>query len=352
MKECILYEKPEEDKVKCLACKHYCVIQEGNTGICGVRQNKDGKLFLLVYGKASAANIDPIEKKPLYHFLSGTSIFSIGTVGCNFGCTFCQNWDISQVTRELRLKLIKEKKQNLTEVEVSKYRYELSPEKIVKSCLENNIPSVAYTYNEPIIFFEYLYDTAILARKKGIKNVMVSNGYESKESLEKLKECIDGINVDLKSFNEEFYKKNCQAKLENVLETIKEIYKSKIWLEITTLIIPEHNDSKEELKKIAEFIADIDKNIPWHISAFHPDYKMKDLPRTSHEKLIEAFNIGKKAGLKYIYVGNIIDDERSSTYCPKCNEILIKRAGFSVSIENFKDGECIKCNEKIKGVWK
>ena len=352
MHEAILYKKLENKKVMCTACKQKCVIAPNHTGICGVRQNKDGKLFLLVYGKASAVNIDPVEKKPLYHFLPGTSIFSLGTVGCNFACTFCQNWNLSQAAKDLRFKLLKEKKPEVMDIELSKFGYELSPKKIVEMCVERNIPSIAYTYNEPTIFFEYLYDASKLAHKSGIKNVLVTNGYESDESLEMLKGYVSAMNIDLKSFNDEFYRKICQAKLEPVLETIKKSHELGIWIEITTLLIPGKNDSEEEVKKIAEFIAGIDKNIPWHISAFHPEYKMTDVPSTSTNFIHKSYNIGKKSGLNYVYVGNIIDDERSGTYCQKCSTLLIRRRGYSSDIEKIQDGKCMKCNEKIAGVWK
>ena len=352
MHEAILYKKLENKKVLCTACRQECTILPGYTGLCGVRQNKDGKLYLLVYGKASAVNTDPVEKKPLFHFLPGTQIFSLGTVGCNFGCTFCQNWDISQAARDLRFKLMREKRQELSDVEVGKYGYELMPGKIVEICEERNIPSIAYTYNEPVIFFEYLYDTSKLAHKKGIKNVSVSNGYESEDALRAMKPYIDAMNIDLKAFTNEFYQKLCKAKLEPVLETIKMAHELGIWIEITTLVIPGKNDSDAELKKIAEFIAGIDKNIPWHVTAFHPDYKMVDVPATSYASLQKAHAIGKKSGLKYVYVGNILDEERSSTYCPNCEELLIRRNGYCLTVENLKSGKCGSCGEKIPGVWK
>ena len=332
MHEGILYEGLGEDKVKCTACKHKCVIAPGKSGICGVRVNKDGKLFLIVYGKATGVNIDPIEKKLLYHFLPGTDIFSLGTVGCNFKCDFCQNWDMSQ--------------------KIDNLGQDLLPEQIIEICLEKKIPSIAYTYNEPTIFFEYLYDTAKLAKKKGIKNILVTNGYESDEALEKMKGLIDAMNIDLKSFSNDFYKKLCKAKLQPVLDTIKKAYELGFWIEITTLIIPGKNDSKEELEKIAKFIANIDKNIPWHLSAFHPDYKMTNVLQTGREILERAYEIGKNVGLKFVYVGNVVDEDRSATYCPKCSSVLIKRPYFNSSIENFKDGKCSECGEKIKGVWK
>lgn len=352
MKEAILYEKGEDQKVKCTACRHNCLIPDKGTGICGVRQNKEGKLYLIVYGKASAVNIDPIEKKPLFHFLPGTQIFSLGTVGCNFACDFCQNWDLSQATKDLRAKLIKDGKAEDMGTEVGKFGYDLPPEKIVETTSGKSISSIAYTYNEPIIFFEYLYDTAKLAAEKGIKNVLVTNGYETDEALEKLKPYVQALNIDLKSFNSEFYTTICKARLEKVLETIKSAKKMGFWVEITTLVIPGKNDSKEELQKIAEFIASVDKNMPWHVTAFFPQYKMTDVKPTPHKTLEAAYNIGKKAGLNYVYVGNISDDQRSNTYCHNCNSLLIKRQGYFVEVQDcFKDGTCQKCNTAIPGVW-
>lgn len=334
MRKARLYRKLKDKKVKCLACNHKCGIVEGKRGICGVRENKEGELYLLVYGKAAVFHVDPIEKKPLYHFLPGSEVASVGTVGCNFSCKFCQNWEISQLVKT-------------QDVELGE---DLEPSKIVDIAVKRKIPSIAYTYNEPAIFVEYAYDTMRLAKKKGIKNVFVSSGYESDESLKLIKPYLDGINIDLKSFSEEFYRKICGARLKPVLDTIKKIHELGVWLEITTLVIPGKNDSDSELRKIAGFISRIDKNIPWHVSAFYPMYKMLDVPATSHEKLIKAYDIGKKY-LNYVYVGNVRDEERSNTYCSKCNELLIKREGYFTTVENLKDGKCGSCGEKIKGVW-
>lgn len=351
MQEALLY-KQLDTKLMCTACKHYCKIAPNQTGLCGVRQNKDNKLYLLVYGKASAVNTDPVEKKPLFHFLPSSSIFSLGTVGCNFGCNFCQNYDISQVARDLRAQLIREKRQELADVEVGKYGYELPPKKIIEICLENNIPSIAFTYNEPVIFFEYIYDTAKIAKQHGIKIVFVSNGYESEEALMMIHPYLDAMNIDLKAFTNEFYTRICNAQLQPVLETIKHAHKLGIWIEITTLIIPGKNDSDAELKQIAEFITSVDKNMPWHITAFHPDYKMMDIAGTSHQTLVRAHAIGKKAGLTYVYLGNVHDEERASTYCPNCKTRLIRRDWHDISIENFKNGKCVQCSTSIPGVWK
>jgi len=338
MHKCILYKKKANKKVECQACNWYCNIPEGLTGICGIRQNKGGDLYLLVYGKAIAVHVDHIEKKPLFHFMPGTEIFSFGTVGCNFHCLFCQNWDISQIKLKDDSEVIGE---------------DLSPQDAVDYCLKNNIPSIAYTYNEPAIFFEYAYDTAKLAHKHGIKNVFVSNGYESKEALKKIHPYLDAINIDLKGFNEDFYKDICSAKLQPVLENIKRTYKMGIWLEVTTLVIPGKNDSDEELKAIAEYVASVSKDIPWHVTAFYPQYKMMDVPPTQSSTLERAYKIGKKAGLNYVYTGNIPGMEAESTKCPECGELVIKRFGLDCdSCEVDDNGRCKNCNHKIPGVWK
>ncbi|MCB0547135.1 MAG: AmmeMemoRadiSam system radical SAM enzyme [Phaeodactylibacter sp.] len=352
MHEAILYEPMEKKAVRCTACKIRCVVKPGGAGVCGVRQNMDGKLYLLVYGKASAVNIDPIEKKPLYHFLPGSQIFSIGTIGCNFACSFCQNWDISQLARTLREQLMKEKHIQDIEMEVGQYGYELSPERAVGLCLEKKVPSIAYTYNEPVIFFEYLHDISTLARQHGIRTVFVSNGYESEEALEQAGGYLDAMNIDLKSFRDEFYKKLCKARLQPVLDTIREVHKKGIWLEVTTLVIPGQNDSKGELREIAGFLASISPDIPWHISAFHPAYQMKDVPYTSRTTLEKAYDIGLAAGLRYIYLGNIQDEERSTTYCPNCGAALIRRTGYRTTLEHsFSNGRCLRCRTKISGIW-
>lgn len=287
-KECVLYEKLEKKKVRCSACSHRCLILDGKIGICSVRKNIDGKLRLLVYGKVIAKNIDPIEKKPLYHFLPKTFSYSIGTVGCNFRCLWCQNYDISQ-HKEKQIQIAGE---------------ELSPEKIVEQAVKAKCKSISYTYNEPSIFVEFAVDTAKLARKKGLKNIFVTNGFMTEECINYFSNFIDAMNIDLKSFDDEVYKKYCGAKLQPVLDSIKLCHKKKIHIEITTLVIPGLNDSDEEFEKIAKFIASVDKNIPWYISRFFPMYKMLDKGFTPIETLKKAEKIGKKY-LKYVYVGNV-----------------------------------------------
>jgi len=307
MKKAILFKKLAGDLVRCTACAHYCRIEASKTGICGVRKNHKGDLFLLVYGKAVAVNVDPIEKKPLYHFMPKTSILSFGTVGCNFKCDFCQNWDISQRTKGLKNLSIPLEAGLRTKEQEEQFEWgdNLTPNEIVNLAVKNKIPSIAYTYNEPAIFFEYAFDTAKLVKKAGLKNVFVSNGYQSKESRDKILPYLDAINIDLKFFDDKSYQKYCGAKLKPVLENITLYHTNKVHLEVTTLIIPGLNDSTENLKKIAEFIANLSPKIPWHISRFFPAYKMLDSDITPESTLKKAQTIGKKAGLRYVYLGNV-----------------------------------------------
>ncbi len=284
MKECILYKKEKQGNVRCLACSHKCLISENKAGICNVRKNINGKLYLLVYGKIAAMHIDPIEKKPLYHFLPNTKTFSIGTIGCNFKCDFCQNFDISQETNII-------------------IGQDYSPEQIVDEAIKTGCKSIAYTYNEPIIFSEFIHDTAKLAKNKGLKNIMVTNGYWSNESFEYLKDLVDAVNIDLKGDNK-YYQRFCKAKLQPVLETIKLCHKHKIHIEITTLLVPNENDDEKQIEFIAKFIASVDKNIPWHISRFFPMYKMLGKEITPKASLEKANKIGKKY-LKYVHLGNV-----------------------------------------------
>lgn len=341
MKEATLYEKRPDGSVRCLACNWNCRIQKNKTGICGVRQNRAGKLILLVYGKAIAVNVDPMEKKPLYHFLPGSQIFSIGTLGCNFACDFCQNFDISQAA----------KGPTVDYDAIAEQGVELLPERIVAMVKEKKLPAIAYTYNEPTVYFEYAYDTAKLAHKKGIKNVFVSNGYFSDLALQKITPYLSAINIDLKSLDADFYRNICHARIEPVLENIKKIAASKIWLELTTLLIPGKNDKIGQIKKTAQFIAKISPDIPWHISAFFPCYKLSHLSPTLAEKLKEAYGIGKEVGLKYIYVGNLFLRDLEQTYCPKCKNIIIHRRGMDVFKVDIKSGKCGFCREKIAGIF-
>lgn len=331
----MLYEQAENNSVKCYLCEHHCKIQEGKYGICRVRQNKDGKLYTSAYGKSIAANVDPIEKKPLYHFLPGSKAFSIATMGCNFKCSFCQNWRISQVTDDKQTNLPGQK---------------LSPKDIVRLARNKGSDSIAYTYTEPTIFFEYAYDIAELARKNDMKNIFVTNGYMTKSAIDTVTPYLDAANVDLKSFRNDFYIKMCKGRLQPVLDSIQYMKESGIWVEVTTLVVPDQNDSDEELNDIAEFIASVSKDIPWHVSRFHPDYEYTNATSTPIRTMEKAHKIGKKHGLKYIYLGNIATD--NNTYCDNCNEIVIERNAFGVNKVKLENSKCPSCKAKISGIWK
>ncbi len=314
-----------------MLCRHYCNLKEGQTGICGVNKNEGNRLVNLVYGKAAALNIDPIEKKPLYHFLPGTTALSLGTVGCNLKCPFCQNWQISQTG------------------DIS-FSEEVSPAQIVDLAVKNNCKTIAYTYNEPSIFYPFAHDIAVLAKQHGIKNIFVSNGMESPEAVNDMKGIIDAFNIDLKSFNTDFYKKTLKGSLEGVLDTLKLLRKNGFWIEVTTLIVPGENDSDAELNDIASFIAnELGNHTPWHISAFYPQYKMLDKKRTSLQSLQKAYETGLQKGLKYVYKGNVA--EPGITVCPDCGRELIVRKGYYVSKYNLDNGACKYCGTKIEGVW-
>ncbi len=335
MNEAMFYEKLDKDVVRCFLCAHHCLIKDGKRGICAARENRGGTLYSLVYGKVISMNIDPIEKKPLFHFLPGSTSFSIATVGCNFRCEHCQNFEISQYTKE---------HSDITGQSVT-------PEATVEAAKWNGCDSISYTYTEPTIFFEFAYDCARLAHEKGIKNVFVSNGYTSAEATRAIAPYLDGNNIDLKG-DKDFYKEICGARLEPVKETIRLMKELGVWVEVTTLIIPDHNDSEEGLRNIAEFIKSVDPSIPWHVTQFYPTYKLTDKPRTPIKTLRRAREIGFKTGLKYVYEGNVPGEGGENTYCPDCKELLIKRFGFSTIENKMKDGRCPKCGIEIEGVWK
>ena len=338
MKRVYLYKKLAEGKVQCQNCAHYCQILSGKRGICGVRENQDGKLYALNYGKIIALNIDPIEKKPFYHFLPGTYSLSIATVGCNFKCFSCQNWDISQMP-------------NLAgRIEGQ----EISPEGIVKTCLKNKLPSISYTYTEPAVFSEFALDTMKLAKKQGLKNNWVSNGFWSKELFDEIAPYLDAANVDLKGFTDDFYVKYCGGRLQPVLDTLKRLKNKKIWTEVTTLVIPTLNDSEEIFKNIAKFIkSELGSETPWHITQFSGaiSWKLQDLPETPVETLEKAYNIGKEVGLRYVYTGNVPGIPSEDTFCPKCNTLSIDRTGYIISRYD-KQGKCPKCGEDLNLILK
>jgi len=333
-KEAMLYEKLDNKLVRCYLCAHHCKIANSGYGICGVRQNIEGILYTLVYAEAIAAHIDPIEKKPLYHFLPGSTAFSLATIGCNFKCGFCQNWQISQVSKR---------------DEGISAEHKLTPEQVVRKAKKNNCSSISYTYTEPTIFFEYAYDTAKLARKAGLYNTFVTNGYMTREALRMINPYLDAANIDLKSFRDDYYKRNCKAHLQPVLDSIAYMKELNIWVEVTTLIIPGENDSYEELNEIARFIAHLSQDIPWHISRFYPNYQFTDHPPTPLNTLREAMAIGKRHGLRYVYLGNVL--EGSDTYCYHCNKLLIERGYFQVGRCNVEEGRCPSCGTEIAGIW-
>ncbi len=335
--EAMLWEPMEQDKVRCELCAHRCVIEGGSCGICRVRRNVAGKLMTLSYGKLVALNVDPIEKKPLFHFLPGTQSLSIATAGCNFQCEFCQNWQISQSPRT---------GQGRTDQTTG-------PEQIVAAAVEHNCESISYTYTEPTIFFELAYDTSRLAHARGIGNCFVSNGYMTPRAVETIAEFLDAINVDLKAFRDETYRRVMKARLEPVLMCLRALVAAGIWVEVTTLIVPGMNDSDEELADIAAFIAgDLGRHVPWHVSRFHGNYKMTSAPPTPIETLRRAVEIGFKAGLKYVYCGNVTGQADESTYCPACGARLTGRTGYMIRGVEIADGACPKCGERIEGVWR
>ncbi|MCX5998568.1 MAG: AmmeMemoRadiSam system radical SAM enzyme [Chloroflexi bacterium] len=333
-KEAMLWEQLDGKRVHCYLCAHDCRIAESKFGICGVRQNAEGRLWSLVYAQAIAANVDPIEKKPLYHFLPGSSSYSVATVGCNFKCGFCQNWQISQTSMKNGGILSGN---------------ELTPHMVVEEARKRKCTSISYTYTEPTVFFEYAYDTARLAKDAGLRNVFVTNGYMSRQALDTIKPYLDAANVDLKSFSEASYKMTYKARLQPVLDSIRYMKELGIWVEVTTLVIPGENDSEEELGQIAEFLAQLDQDMPWHLSRFHPDYQFLDRGPTPIETLKKARDIGQQHGLHYVYLGNVFEGSDTTCYC--CHELLVKRKYMGVERFNLNGGLCPSCGAKIDGVW-
>ncbi len=336
MKEAMFYEKLEGNAVRCLLCPHQCKINESRQGICGVRENRGGILYSLVYGKVVARGIDPIEKKPFFHFYPGSEAYSVATVGCNFRCKNCQNFEISQMPKEDKRQIVGE---------------EVSPEEIVAAAKQYGCRSIAYTYTEPTIFFEFAYDTARLAHKEGIGNTFISNGHITEDAIRTIAPYLDAVNVDLKGLSEDMYRKICGGHLKPVQDAIK-LYKSLgVWVEVTTLVIPTLNDSEEEFRGIAEFIKSVGVDIPWHISQFYPMYKLTHLPPTPVTTLREARGIGLDVGLRYVYEGNVPGDGGESTYCYRCGELLIRRYGFQILENKIRDSRCPSCGARIDGIF-
>ncbi|HPX61111.1 MAG TPA: AmmeMemoRadiSam system radical SAM enzyme [Deltaproteobacteria bacterium] len=334
MREAMFYELEENNKVRCGLCRFGCVISNGHRGHCNVRENRDGKLYSLVYGKLIARHVDPIEKKPLFHVMPGSSTYSIATQGCNFRCHNCQNYTISQLgSHDI--------------IQGSQH----TPGQIVSGALESGCRSISYTYTEPTVFFEFALDTARLAREAGLANIFVTNGYISKNALETLSPYLDAANIDLKGFSEEFYRNIVEARLSEVLDSIIEYRRQGIWIEITTLLIPGLNDSDHDLEGIADFILhNLGANTPWHVTSFYPTFKLTDRPATPAETLRRAVEIGKAAGLHHIYEGNTPGTDGENTYCPACSCLLIRRRGFSVLENRLNLGACPDCGQSIAGV--
>ena len=333
-KKIAMFQEETARGIMCRICPNECVLKEGELSKCNNRKVHDSKLYTLAFGNPCTVNVDPVEKKPLYHFLPGSKAFSIATAGCNLVCLNCQNWTISQISPD--------KTRN----------FDLMPEKVVEECVKNNCSSIAYTYSEPVTFYEYVFETATLARNAGVKNIFKSNGYINTEPLKKLCSVIDAANIDLKAFTESSYLKLTGGKLQPVLDSLKVLKDSGVWLEITNLIVPDWTDNLSDIGNMCKWLSDNGfKNIPLHFSRFYPMHKLEQLPPTPVEILNNAYNIATEEGLKYVYTGNAPGNEISDTKCPSCNSTVVARQGFRISANNISGGKCNKCGSKIEGVW-
>ncbi|UCB57307.1 MAG: AmmeMemoRadiSam system radical SAM enzyme [Candidatus Omnitrophota bacterium] len=333
-REALYYSKIDDKTVQCELCPRRCLLREGARGACRVRQVRGGKLYTLVYGNPCAFHIDPIEKKPVYHMLPASTSFSIATAGCNLRCKFCQNWTISQRPPE------------------ETHNVEMMPHQVVELAVRNDCSSIAYTYSEPIIFYEYMLDTAKLAKEKGLKNVMVTAGYINEEPLRELCKYIDAANVDLKGFDKKYLRKVCGQELEPLLEALKIFKEEGVWLEITNLIVPTLNDDMETIKKMCIWIKDnLGEETPLHFSRFTPMYQLKNLYHTPVATLEKAKQTAEEAGLKYVYIGNVPAHSASNTYCPDCEALLIERIGYTIAHNNILEGKCKFCARTIPGIW-
>jgi pyruvate formate lyase activating enzyme len=329
------WESADNNKILCTLCPRYCTIGVGQAGFCFIRQNIDGKLYTIGYGRPTGFGIDPIEKKPLSHFYPGTTILSFGTAGCNLGCRFCQNWSISKARLD------------------DENSYEASPEDVISLAKKHHTPSIAFTYNDPVIFGEYVIDISRLAREEGINSVMVTAGYIDKKARKDVYKYIDAANVDLKAFSERFYHKLTFSHLNDILDTLVWLKNdTDVWFEITTLLIPDENDSHEEIKQMCNWILNnLGDSVPLHFTAFHPDFKMTNKPRTPAQTLNTARNIALRSGIKFCYVGNVHNIDGQTTYCPSCKTALIMRDWHKVINNKLVDGKCYRCGEKIAGVF-
>ena len=334
-REVMFYKKLENGSVQCGICFRRCVIAEGQRGFCRNRENREGRLYNIVYGRPSAVHIDPVEKEPQFHFLPGSSILCLGTAGCNFRCKHCQNWHLSQRS-----------------IEEMEFVYSLTPSEVVELALKKNIPTISFTYNEPTSFYEYVYDIAKLAKQKGLKIIWHSNGSMNPEPLGELLKYTDGVTIDLKGFTGKFYSQISSAKLEPVLDTLKNIKESGVHLEIVNLIIPTHNDNLQDIRRMCSWIREnLGEEVALHFTRFFPAHKLTTLPPTPVSRLEEAYGIAREIGLKYVYIGNVPGHAYNSTFCPKCNKRLIHRTHFTVLKNNIRDGKCKFCGAEVPGIW-
>jgi len=324
--EASLWKAADGGAVDCFLCEHRCHIAPGARGVCRVRENQGGRLVSLVYGRAIANHVDPIEKKPLFHFLPGSRAYSIATVGCNFQCGFCQNWQISQWPQSAAGEMPGEP---------------LAPEDVVADARRTGCASVSYTYTEPTVFFEYARDTAVLARQAGLKNTFVTNGFMTPEALDEMPAWLDAANVDLKAWQDSFYRKVCKARVEPVKASIRRMHDSGIWVEVTTLLVPGENDDPDDLRGIAEFLASVSADVPWHVTRFHPDFEMREPPPTPMASIERAIEIGRQAGLRYVYAGNVAGMQ--DTVCPTCGTTVIERVGMGVAATRLRGAACAHC---------
>lgn len=333
--EALLYELEARNRVSCGLCAHRCRIAPGDRGVCAIRENRGGTLVSLGYGTIIAENVDPIEKKPFFHLLPGSRTFSIASAGCNFRCTFCQNHEISQAPRETGQFPGRER----------------TPAEIVEMALQSGSKSIAYTYTEPTVYFEFAFDTAGIAREKGLRNLIVTNGFMTSAMLELFAPRLDAANVDLKAFRDDFYRTQCGARLQPVLDSLRTMKELGIWVEVTTLLIPGLNDSEEELGELTGFLASLGVETPWHISRFFPRYRMTRTPPTSASSIHRAAEIGRAAGLKYVYCGNVPGDPGENTHCPGCGRLLVGRHGFAIERLGLEGSFCPGCGMTLDGIF-
>lgn len=353
MQEALFYEVEQNQRVRCTLCPLFCKITPGHRGACGVRINRDGTLYTLVADRVISQEVDPMEKKPLFHFLPGSFAYSIATVGCNFRCLYCQNWEISQSPKGRSAESIEFACPVLAESLVDwTVGWPVTPKSLVEDALARDCASVAYTYTEPTIFFELALETAKMARAAGLKNIFITNGFIAPEPLRMIAPYLDAANIDLKSFRESFYRRVCGAPLRPVLDAIRLYKQLGVWVELTTLVIPGRNDDETELRELASFIrSDVGEEVPWHISRFFPAYKMGKVPITPSETLRRVERIGREVGLKHVYIGNAPEEGREDTFCPGCQATLIRRTGFTLVETRLQDSACPSCGECLPGVW-